>query len=70
MSQIIGGNALFTPTSTVPPHTSSPGFAYEIVWDASGNMYIAFASGTWAKYINAFPAPTPPSTDAQPLGMP
>ncbi len=70
MSAITGGGSdLFTLVSNVPPSSSSPGTPYDIVWDNLGNMYIAYQPGVWAKYLNSF-TPSPPSTDAQPLGMP
>ncbi len=69
MSAIVGGSDLFTLVAGVPPSSASPGQPYDIVWDNLGNMYICYQNGTWAKYLNTF-TPSPPSTDAQPLGMP
>ena len=49
------GGGVFGPIVPAPINQSSPGVQYEVAFDASGNLYIAWATNTWAKYTNVAP---------------
>ncbi len=74
MSSILGGagSSLFSLAANPPVYQHSPGTPYQVAFDGAGNLYICYATNTWAKYLNVAPfGPQPPSRhDAQPLGMP
>lgn len=72
MSQILGGGGtgLFTLAASVPVNQHSPGTPYQVAFDAQGNLYICYATNTWAKYTNTAPFGPQGRHDAQPLGMP
>ncbi len=73
MSSILGGgggSSLFTLAPGVPINQHSQGHPYQVAFDAQGNLYICYATNTWAKYTNVAPFGPQRGRDAQPLGMP
>lgn len=42
-------------TATVPTNNTSAGVPFQFTFDGSGNLYICYATNTWAKYTNVAP---------------